>query len=478
MPSVPLDPLLPHLIDLMSNAIDAADWKRAPLTVRQEAQRTAITAAVLMLPATCREARALAKNDELRWAWMLAYELARTNTGAQLRLYDGLPSGCGSLKQVPAVRPLFDFAAPATARRNGQVDFINRCREDTSEMHKARRLFAMHAEHDTRLPELNGKSVADMNLDVLTEAPDLPDAVPHKVRAFAGYCRGLWQSASTDPCVFRERPCGRRGCPRSGHDLGDEDGEYRLGFTQGSHRRLHVQNPEDNAHVEGERDYWRDLQQHQRDFDLRQHQRDSLSEPDEEAPASTETMLDGAVYCCTACALQCADEYDAIVRCAAVDELATRSTTRDGRNSAARQFRAVVKRNQVIARRMRATRDAQTRHLPARFDLAAERQRVRDVLCIDTGIVYAGALVGELPRAARPPRALPAFNGWRSLGLPNRGDAPDGVWGGAIRKVCDIYAPHRSPARLAQHRAEGLVESHLSTPRWLSRVKDQCLSVI
>ncbi len=51
------------------------------------------------------------------------------------------------------------------------------------------------------------------------------------------------------------------------------------------------------------------------------------------------------------------------------------------------------------------------------------------------------------------------------------------MWGGAIRTVWDIYAPRRSPARLAQNRAEGLVESHLSTPRWLRRVKDQCLSV-
>ena len=338
-------------------------------------------------------------------------------------------------------------------------------------IHKARRLFAMHAEHDTRLPELDGKAVSDMNLDVLTEATDLPDSVPRKVRAFADYCRWLWQSACADPYVLRERRCGRRGCPRWGHIPGEDaedGGGHRLSFTQGSHRRLHVHTPEASAVVEGERNYWRDLQQHQRDF---------LSEPDEGAPASTETMLDDAVYCCTECAIQCADEYDAIVRCAAVDELATPSMTRDGRNSAARQFRAVVKRNQVIARRMRATRDAQARHLPVQFDLAAERRRVRDVLCIDTGIVYAGALVGELPRAARPPRALPATDGWRALGFLGNGGALDGVWGGAIRTVWDIYAPRHSPARLAQHRAEGLVESHLSTPRWLRRVKDQCLSV-
>lgn len=468
---VPLTPLVPHLIDLMAEAIDAADWDRAPLAARQEAQRTAVTTAALMLPATCREARALAKLDELRWAWMLAYELARTNTGPKLRLYDGLPSGCGSLMQVPAVRPLFDPAAPApaTPRQNGRVDFIDQCREVTATIHKACRLFAMHAEHDTRMPELvTGTSVSDMMLDVSTEATDLPDSVPRKVRAFADYCRWLWQSVRADLHALPEQRCGRRGCPRWGHRLGEdgeEDGGYRLSFTQGSHRRLHVKDPEANAYREGERDYWRDLQQ--------KHPRDD--EPDE--GPSIETMLDDAVYCCTSCAIQCADEYDAIVRCANVDELATPSMTRDGRNSAARQFRAVVKRNQVIARRMRATRDAQTRHLPVQFDLAAERQRVRDVLCIDTGIVYAGALIGELPRAARPPRALPATDGWRALGFLSNGSALGGVWGGAIQTVWEIYAPRRCPARLDQHRAEGLVESHLSTPRWLRRVKDQCLLV-
>lgn len=464
MPSVPLTPLVPHLIDLMADAIDAADWKRAPLTARQEAQRTAITTAALMLPATCREARALAKLDELRWAWMLAYELARTNTGPKLRLYDGLPSGCGSLQQAPAVRPLHDPAAAAPPTGD-QIEFIDQCREVTVAIHKARRYFAMHAEHDTRGFDTNvagAKAVQEAKLADLTEATDLPDSVPRKVRAFADYCRWLWQSACHDPYVLRERPCGRRGCPRWGHihgEDGGEDGGYRLSFTQGSHRRLHVHTPEASAVMEGARDYWRDLGYTHTLVPL---------DDDEAPPAPTATMLDDAVYCCTACALQCADEYDAIVRCAAVDELATPSATRDGRNSAARQFRAVVKRNQVIARRMRATRDAQTRHLPVQFDLAAERQRVRDALCIDTGIVYAGALVGELPRAARPPRALPATDGWRSLGA---------VWGGAIRTVWDIYAPRRSPARLAQHRAEGLVESHLSTPRWLRRVKDQCLSV-
>ena len=461
MPSVPFDPLVPHLLDLMAEAIDAADWKRAPLTVQQEAQRTAVTTAALMLPATCREARALAKNDELRWAWMLAYELARTNTGPKLRLYDGLPSGCGSLKQVPAVRP-----------PNGDIDFIDQCREVTVAIHKARRYYAMHAEHDTRGFATNlagAKVVREANLDDLTEATDLPDSVPRKVRAFADYCRWLWQSASTDPYVLRERPCGRRGCPRWGHVLGEEggvDGAYGISFTQGAHRRLHGTTAHARARIEATRNYWLDLGD--------KHTPDA----DEAPPAPTATMmLDDAAYCCTACALQCADEYDAIVRCAAVDELATPSATRDGRNSAARQFRAVVKRNQVIARRMRATRDAQTRHLPVQFDLAAERQRVRDALSIDTGIVYAGALVGELPRAARPPRALPATDSWRSLGFLGSGGARAGVWGGAIRTVWDIYAPRRSPARLAQNRAEGLVESHLSTPRWLRRVKDQCLSV-
>lgn len=468
MPSVPLDPLLPHLIDLMADAIDDANWRLAPLTVHEEAERTAVTTAALMLPATCREARALAKNDELRWAWMLAYELSRTDTGPKLRPYDRLPSGCGNLLQVPAVRPPFDPAAPATSRQKHLVEFIDKCREATGAIHKARRYFAMHAEHDTRRGDLDGYAVGGMYLDVLIEAADLPDSVPRKVRAFADYCRWLWQSVCADPHVPREGRCGRRGCPRPGHVLGEEggsDGGYRLSFTQGSHRRLNVNGLEAGAIAEGEREYWLALTDaHFLDFD-----------DDETPPASA--LLDRAVYCCTACALQCADEYDAIVRCAAVDELATPSATRDGRNSAARQFRAVVKRNQVIGRRMRATRDAQPRHLPVQFDLAAERRRVRDALSIDTGIVYAGALVGELPRAARPPRALPSTDTWRSLGMPNSGGALDGVWGGAIQKVCDIYAPRNSPARLVRHREEGLVVTHLSTAGWLRRVKDQCLSI-
>lgn len=475
MPSVPLDPLLPHLIDLMAEAVDDVNWRLAPLTVHEEAQRTAVTTAALMLPATCREARALAKNDELRWAWMLAYELSRTDTGPALRPFDRMPIGCGDLMQVSALRRPFDRKAPATSRQKHLVEFIDKCRESTGAIHKARQLFAMHAEHDTRLPELDGKSVGGMNLDVDVEATDLPDSVPRKVRAFADYCRWLWQSVCADPtgrARAHRRRCGRRGCPRPGHVLGEgggPDGEYRLSFTQGSHRRLNVNCPEAGAIVEGERDYWLALGALERAMPL------DDDDDDESAPASA--MLDCAVYCCTACALQCADEYDAIVRCAAVDELATPSATRDGRNSAARQFRAVVKRNQVIGRRMRATRDAQPRHLPVEFDLAAERQRVRDALSIDTGLVYAGALVGELPRAARPPRALPATDTWRSLGIPNSGGALDGVWGGALRKVWDIYAPRSSPARLARHREEGLVVTHLSTAGWLRRVKDQCLSV-
>ena len=118
----------------------------------------------------------------------------------------------------------------------------------------------MHAEHDTRLPELNGKSVADMNLDDLTEATDLPDSLPRRVRAFADYCRWLWQSVCADPHVLRERPCGRRGCPRWGHAINGEEGDelwFRLSFTQGAHRRLNVHTPEASAVMEGEREYWR-----------------------------------------------------------------------------------------------------------------------------------------------------------------------------------------------------------------------------
>ena len=187
-------------------------------------------------------------------------------------------------------------------------------------------------------------------------------------------------------------------------------------------------------------------------------------------------MLDGAVYCCTACALQCADEYDAIVRCAAVDELATPSTTRDGRRSAARQIR----RRQACARPARCARRATPRRAtsPCSSRLAAERQRVRDVCRHRHG----DRLRRRARRRAAARRAAsarpPSFDDWRSLGLPDRGDGLDGVWGGAVRTVCDIYAPYLPPARRRPSTARRGSSSRapLDAASWLRRVKDQCLS--
>ena len=127
----------------------------------------------------------------------------------------------------------------------------------------------MHAEHDTRLPELDGKAVGVVSLlDVHIEATDLPDSVPRKVRARrplpVGVAVGVRRPLRPPRTALRPARLTALGArPRRGGGGGRRvPPQLHAGLAPPPARP----NPEDNAHVEGERDSQRNLQLHQRDF--------------------------------------------------------------------------------------------------------------------------------------------------------------------------------------------------------------------
>ena len=114
MGAFPFQPALPYLIDELHALIDGD--LQPPHADELVTRRNAIAATVIALPATCREARALVKLDERRWAWLCAFEYFRTNSGVHLRLFDGLPSCIQDLRTAsPGTRPI-DNPHPEDAR--------------------------------------------------------------------------------------------------------------------------------------------------------------------------------------------------------------------------------------------------------------------------------------------------------------------------------------------------------------------------
>lgn len=425
MPQLPLDPLIPTLLDILSAFIEAGNWQ-------SEDARLAAANAVVMLPATCSEARNLALEDKARWNWLIAYELARTHTGPKLRLFDGLPAGIQRLHQPPAIRPLSQNKSKITEFQT-----------DVDSIHEGRMLFARIAEEDLR--GITAARIKQWNFEKWESAymaSDLPITLPTRVRCFADYCRWQVQAAF---CLHLENGlacslprCARRKCDRRAHP----DFALEHGLTQGTMRAYRTTNSDSD-----EITYFKMLRSFVLDYG--------------DDPMEARSLQ---CYCSTHCSVLAADEYDQCVRCCTLEEMDSYAApSRNDRPSSAKQLRAAIARNQTIARRMRSHRHIrELKHWEAHLlDVEAERERVVHMLNLDTALLYAASLVCELPPGLKPTCLMPEANGWRARAM---------IWATAMNKIIKIYGPHSVDAEM--------IQSTVSLPRWARKIKDRCLEIL
>lgn len=425
MPQLPLDPLIPTLLNILSAFIEDGNWQ-------SEDARRATANAIVMLPATCSEARNLALEDKARWSWLIAYELARTRTGPTLRLFDGIPAAIQRLHKPPAIRPL-------SQNRNKIAAF----QTDVTAIHEGRMLFARIVEKDLR--GISSGRIKQWNLDGCESdymASDLPITLPARVRCFADYCRWQVQAAFCldlqDGLACALPRCARRKCNRRAHP----DFTFEHGLTQGTMRAYRTTNSDSN-----EITYFKMLRSIVLDY----------ADDPVEAPALR-------CYCSTHCSLLAADEYDQCVRCCTLEEMDSYAApSRNDRPSSAKQLRAAIARNQTIARRMRSQRHVQElKHWEEQLlDVTEERERVVHMLNLDTALLYVASLVCELPPGLKPTCMMPAANGWRARAM---------IWATAMNKIVQIYRPHSVGAEL--------IQSTVSLPRWARKIKDRCLEIL
>jgi len=450
MSALPLQPVFPYLVDELQAAIALATSSDA--SDPRWATRDAVATAVILLPATCRDARALAKLDERRWAWLCAFEIFRTNSGAHLRLFDGFPSCIDDFRLSPGARPV----GPAHPEDQHLGAFADSARE----CHLLWTEFARWASTWDALRDGGSGGPADGRAEGLRATDGLPANLPVRVRAFAGYVRWTWQRTLVhdDPLSSASshsdnRACSRRGCTREAHPIF----ERCLALSQGVMRVESGNDPDAQQKIENVYAYWKNVK--------------AMVDMANTSDASMNNRLHilGQRFCSTTCAHQVWDEYDRCVRCATFEGLDTPlPASRSARPpNAARLYTAALDRNARIARLMRAcplegsrTGNRSLAHWPGEFDPQTERERWVHALNLDTALLYAATTIGELPQARRSQRAVPKRADWRELG---------GVWLNALNRVHRIMMNRGASAWLASNR--------FSLPGWFAAVKDRALTI-
>ena len=441
MPSFPFTPALPHLVDLLevmlASPVTALDDDAFERDWRDQCAH-----AVLLLPATCSEARDLVKLDELRWAWLCAFEQFRLGVprGAfrfhDVHMLDGLPSCINDIHLRRAgTRSIHDPHKDCTLIEP-MADGPHFCVMIWT-------AFAMRVARDTHLQNAVPNS-ADLKEHThgLVAVDGMPENLPLRVRVFAGFLRWTAQYAmhnEGDDGLPHSvlRPCSRNRCARPAHA---EPAESWTGFP---FARLVVHENRDDDKQLGE--YWKTAHK---------------CATDSRAPASYSELR----FCSSVCAMQTWQEYDRCIRCATFEELSAAPSASRRAASVTRMYREALDRNATISRRMRADKgEPSLRHWDERafpHTVRAEREHWIRSLNIDTAMLYAASFLAELGQGRRSKKAMPSAPEWR-LGASR--------WFSALWRLARLM-------RGREHGQPTLAVNYFSPPSWFRAVKDAALT--
>ena len=436
--AVPFTPLLPHLLDLLQARISGP-----PDDDANESSRDALANAALLLPATCHEARALVKLDELRWAWLCAFEQFRmgvpraTFRNHDVHLFDGLPSCIGDIHvQPPGARPVHAPHQDCTLVAS-LADGPHFCLMVWT-------AFAMRIAKDEHLREGHPESAnAKGHTGGLVAVDGLPQALPLRVRVFAGFLR--WTSqyaldiASDDANAAAQSilvPCDRKGCPRPAHPEAPES------WANGPFASLTPCDKGQTDDAEKLTEYWMTAKM--------------CASSEKQA-----TSLSQMRFCSSVCAMQTWQEYDRCIRCATFEELSAAPAESRRAPNVSRMYREVLDRNAAVSRRMRANKGAPTlRHWnDTAFSVRIERENWIRILNVDAAMLYAASFFAELGHGRRSKKAIPAKPDWRLAGSR---------WMNALARLGRIM-------RSKESGAPALAMNYFSPPRWFRSVKDVAL---
>ena len=163
-------------------------------------------------------------------------------------------------------------------------------------------------------------------------------------------------------------------------------------------------------------------------------------------------------FCCQGCFDAVDEEYERDINVLNRPELHAPlpPRTKASAESPARLYRAALVRNASLARRLRAE-PAKTKHFPLTAqDESNLRQEFTDVLNVDVGVLYAAAVVFELPARIRPKTELPTTLDWRK---------GKGSYTRAAQRVRSIY------------KQSGATSMAIGGEKWLGKVKAESLNI-
>jgi len=361
-PSLPLDPLFEVLVASLKRNIDAPEAVEG---------RGVLTYAVRVLPCVCTTTRDMARADP-SVAYLIAYETSLWSIGPSGRYCDGLPE---------AVDPM---ALCEWYGAQPRSDILKM--EDTR---KARHVTAQELDTCTNVADLAEDWTHENGIN-----PSIPRNLPTKVRLFAhvlGIRHARLHCNSQYARFFR--PCQRKGCQRPAMIPVPE---------QSSMAYASVARSSGDATAINERRYWQTCHS------------GSTTGVDERLPRNM-------AFCSMPCFCAARDEYnehfDLMARLPAAN-LCGPPPARRGQKEVtpSRLYRAALGRNASIVRAARFRVDVSaSRHYPITLDDArAMHKAFIDALNVDLGVLYAAAVIGELPERLHPNTAMPKSVDWRT----------------------------------------------------------------
>ena len=450
-----LDPLLPHLVEMLRLAEEAYDSCQA---------RHPLFAASFVLSLTCKDGQRLAaQHPALVWMWTYETHLhspwshARDETAANrdLRFCDGLP---------PCFNPADEQAQPWGPR----ALVVGAVPPRSIDVYDPEHVYVMRCNMAASIDEREAAPKASPSLsdprettqpwgfpeDYNATGGQLPDGLPEPVRRFLGFLR-YWSHLLFSSLYLssKVRICDHKRCLRTCAAHLPTGAEKQTGFA-GRYWALAI---------------------------------DGLSSLTSAAPLEWPPHM---CYCSRACFNAAGAEFLAKVRLCNEHELeAAPPRKRSGFHAGlSGMYREALERNQLVARRLRERERARSHaagDVPSlkhfRFphphigvqqqaqQLVAYQAKLVDALNLDTGLLMAASIVAELPLHYRVNKVLPRQPQWREDFM---------MYQRALCYVRRLYAEHHLKKKLGLSTSEDLVTSTSGArPAWLEAVKSHAHSV-
>lgn len=405
---VPWEPLLQTLVALLQTAIEThvqAEW------------RTTVSLAIESLQVLCREARVQAGSIVTKY--MLFYEHWR-------RMANAYESDNRSQSKP---KMCFLDVWPSFVDVNGPVGGIA-----TSDRAAVRRLDVRSAIAD-RFTCINALETQLSNLGLVQErfnAPGIPLGVPRVINIFIGRARfmyGAIKEVHNEEEFAECRVCGREFfCGAIGDD--DEDD---------SDCDLEGDLPPPLGTAESQSEYWR----------LCGGQLPVVS-PHEKS-----------LCCSAACCARMQREIEIAMACSANELVVADATTfKEGAPRVPSAYRAAIKRNEIIGRRMRATENGDYNILSCR-EVGTLRSMSCTMLNVDIALLHAASHMVESPALVAGRIIPPMQICWRSMPTLCRGSVV------ACRAIYNAYKPQDTTPVVAA----------AIKPRFLGKCRDKAHTI-